>query len=54
MPVSKLELPVCDNHSGEVVGTKGEFVPSLFHEGLIVNIAAWSRRRWNELDIEHI
>ncbi|WP_250629978.1 hypothetical protein [Rhodoflexus caldus] len=50
VPVVKLETAVRDYHTGELLGSKGDFVPSLFHEGLIINVPALSHRRRNELE----
>lgn len=50
VPVVKLETAVCGHHTGELLGSKGDFVPSLFHEGLIINVPALSHRRRDELE----
>lgn len=50
VPVVKLEMTARDHHTGDLLGTKGDFVPSLFHEGLIINIPALSHRRRDELE----
>ncbi len=50
VPVVKPQTSVRDHHTGELLGLKGDFVPSLFYEGLIINVPALSHRWRNELE----
>ena len=41
---------IVDRYTKKVLGGKNEFIDSLFHEGIIVNIPALKKKRRDEIE----
>lgn len=50
IPVLLIDNCVRDRHTQEVIDEKGDFIPSLFHKGLVINVPALSDKRRDELE----
>ena len=50
VPIIKVSKAIKDRYTDSVLDTRHNFIDSLFHEGIIVNIPALSKRRRDELE----
>lgn len=51
IPMIKISIAVSDLHHKTLIKRKNNFIDSLFHEGIIINIPALSQSRRNEIEL---
>lgn len=50
IPVIHVDRCIRDRHTGQVLDVHNQFIESLFHQGIIINIPALSQKRRDELE----
>ncbi len=51
IPIINVDRVIRDRYTREVIGEKNHFIDALFHQGIVINIPALSKKRRDELEL---